>query len=106
VRQLATEYLEFTQRSLERRGYRALKLSDEFVEANLHQLILRARRFTSHRTERDEIDAAQLRLKEAAETLLREFPEACQVAAVTIAAEQPDDPRLLGFAAALANLKL
>jgi len=104
--QLATEYLEFARQNYERRGEEALLLSDGFIEANLRQLVARARRFTRHNTKQEEINAAQRQLKEAAKRILQELPGAHQVAAVTIAAEQPDDPRLLGFAAALASLDL
>jgi len=104
--QLAIEYLEFARSSLNHSGDRALELSDEFIEANLRQLVLRVRRFTSRRTQSEEISLAQQHLKEVAKSMLEKFPEARQVAAVTIAAEQPSDPRLLGFAASLADLKL
>lgn len=104
--QLATEYLEFARHSLDRLGDKALGLSDDFIEANMRQFMARARRFTSHHTRQEEISAAQLHLKETAERMLQELPGAERVAAVTIAAEVPDDPRLLGFAAALAYLKL
>lgn len=104
--QLATEYLEFARQNFDRGGDEALALSDDFIEANLRQLVARARRFTRHNTKQEEINAAQLQLKEAAKRIIQALPGARQVAAVAIAAERPDDPRLLGFAAALASLDL
>lgn len=104
--QLAAEYLEFARQAYDRQGKQALDLSDGFIEANLRNLALRVRRFTSRHTPQEDINVAQMQLKSAAKAMLQDIPDARLVAIVTIAAEDPSDPRLLAFTASLANMRL
>ena len=106
MQQLALEYLDFADKSLASLGSKGLKLSDSFLEAALSLASARLNRFTSKHTSQDTIQVHELKLQLAARQLLAESSDAKEVAVVTLAAEKPDDPKLMEFLFVLASFKL